>query len=99
MHNFVVHSNESACQKSGSLALEQVMVLLFNGHKESYFKSIPHIYPYFWKLYEQIYVIGLDGFMHGHLPLELSSFSKYYIVCGIQEERLIHGHEVLWINF
>ena len=28
MHNFVVHSNESACRKSGRLRLEQVLLLM-----------------------------------------------------------------------
>ena len=27
MHNFVVHSNESACRKSGRLGLEQVIIV------------------------------------------------------------------------
>ena len=30
MHNFVVHSNESACRKSGRLGLEQVYSIINN---------------------------------------------------------------------
>ena len=44
MHNFVVHSNESMCRKSGRLGMEQVRCYLFTMYQ--FLSQIPPNFPF-----------------------------------------------------